>query len=294
MYNNDRNNVSAIALFDQALDQYEVTMEEIKTKPNLFSGPAQYLQQALNRIITASVADAYEMMRSLTQRMLSGLPCYSEYSLLRIASGTVNNVFRDEVMAIPYVILSVIRGEDPKVDSGWLNRVNGNIGIKSFLVNYKTSDIKIVHDTDVSNLCSVSLPYEKIFSANTNVIVPLGDKPVDITLSANEVQTLNFVKNETWLPTEPYRHDKPVIYGSYVAIRPGVKEFRIPKVVKLTPSAAEMISIIGCVTPESTVSNSYHFKMPGAFFYCQFEILSFDSGVSWTISNVKITPPSYI
>lgn len=294
MYNNDRNNVSAIALFDQALDQYEVTMEEIKTKPNLFSGPAQYLQQALNRIITASVADAYEMMRSLTQRMLSGLPCYSEYSLLRIASGTVNNVFRDEVMAIPYVILSVIRGEDPKIDSGWFNRVNGNIGIKTFLVNYKTSDIKIVHETTVSNLCSVSLPYEKLFNASQNVVVPLGNKPIDITLSANEVQTLNFTKDESWLPVEPYRHDKPVVYGSYITIRPNVKEFRIPKMVKLTPSVSEMITIMGCVTPESVVASYYHFKMPNAFFSCQLEIISFDSGMTWTISNIRITPPSAI
>lgn len=294
MRTSDRSNISAIALFDQSLDQYEETMEVIKINPNLFSGPAQYFQQALNRMITATIPDAHEMMRSLAERMLTGAACYSEHSLLLIASGSVNNVFKDEIMAIPYVLLSVIRGNDPTIDQSWLNRVNGNTGIQTFLQNYKTSDIKIVHDTNINNLVPTTLPYEKIYNADVSAMILLGNHPIDVTLSAKEIQTISFSRKDDWVPLDSRRQDQPVVYSSYITIRPQLKEFRIPKTVKLTPSASSMIDTFECVTIESTVANYYQFKVPAAYFTCQLEVMSFDSGQTWTITNIKIAPPSSV
>jgi len=292
MYTSDRNNISAIAFFDRALDLYEDSMEAIKVNPNLFSGPAQHFQQALNRMITANVPDAHEMMRSLAERMMSGIPCYSEHSLLLIASMSVNNVFKDEIMAIPYVLLSVIRGNDPSLDAIWLNRVNGNKGIEYFLRNFNSCDIKIIHSTPVDNLVPTSLPYEKLYSAETLFVIELGDNPIDITLTAKEVQTVSFDKKSDWVPSPLHRHDKPVVYSSHALIRPQLREFKVSKTVRASPSAICIMDSLGCLTTDSAFSNFYHFKTPASLFACQLDVASFDSGYTWTITNVKMVPPS--
>jgi hypothetical protein len=294
MRNSDRSNISAISLFDQSLNQYEETMDTIKANPNLFSGPAQYLQQALNRMLTASVPDAHEMMRSLAKRMISGNPCYSEHSLLLIASGSVNNIFKDEIMAIPYTLLSTIRGNDPSLDHNWLNRVNGNKGIEIFFKNYKTSDITILHTTNVNNLVTTTLPYETVYSSDASVVVRLGEHPIDLTLSSNEVQTISFDKQDSWIPHALRRQNKPVVYTSYLIIRPQVKAFRIPKTIKITPSTKELIDAFGCVTIESSIANYYQFKIPAPLFTHRLELTSFDSGQSWTITNLRIAPPGLV
>lgn len=291
MRTSDRNNMSAVGLFDHALDLYEDTMSAIKTNPNLFSGPVQHLQQALNRMITASHPDAHEMMRSLTERMLSGVECYSEHSLLLVASRSLNNVFKEEIMSIPYMILSVIRGNDPNLDTVWFNRVNGNNGIAMFLRNYKTSDIKAIHDTPVNNLVPTTLPHDKLFSASESVIVELGNHPIDLTLTSKDIQTVSFSKKDDWLPNTNRRVDKHCVFSSYITIRPQLKQFRIPKTVKLTPATSELIEALQCVSSESVVSNHYTFKTPADLFTCNLDITSFDSGQTWTIANVKIVPP---
>lgn len=292
MRTSDRVNISAVALFDQSLDQYEATMETIKVNPNLFSGPAQYFQMALNRLITSNIPDAFQMMRSLTKRILTGNKAYSEQSLLMISSGTINNVFRDELMTIAYGLLNLTRGIDPNFDAGWLSRVNGNTAIYDSLNLYKTSALYKIQNAHKDNILTADLPVDIVSADSQNVILSITPKEKEINLASLQTQVLNFSLGEGWVTHPDHRHDLPTIYQSKVTVKVGVKEFLVPKTVGMSDLVKALCTSLGCLDVNSLTTNYYHFKIPAPFFSCVLEIASFDSGSTWSITNVQIIPPS--
>lgn len=291
MRESNRVSVSAIALFDQALDNYEATMVTIKTNPHLFSGPAQYLQMAINRLLTANLPDTAQMMRSLCKRILSGNSSYSEYSLLMIASGTVNNIFKDEILAIVYTLMDLTRGKDPTFTDSWRNRINGNSAIENFLRYYKTSDIYRLKSVASENLYQATLPRVTLTSNAVTTIVPIGPEQIELNLTSSGLPSVQFSLGEDWIANPGSRPNIAKVYSSNILVKSGVKEFTIPKTVILTEEAKSLAVGLGCLT-ESAVTNYHHFKLPAAYFSCCLNLYSFDSGTNWMIGNVTILPPT--
>ena len=286
MRQSDRNTISAITLFDQSLDQYESAMDAITINPNLFSGPAQYLQMALNRLVTSSTPDGIQMLRSLAKRMVSGKSCYTERAILLIASQSVNIVFKDEVMAVMYALLNVTRGIDAATNQAWLNRVNGSTAIKIVFDEYKTSDLKILAATPSEAIAEATLPSQSVYSSNESVVLPLNNAIQEVFLTGSIEQSLSLTKDPNW------KKDIPVqIYTSSIIVSSLTKSFRIPKTVRTTPLCDALLVELGCVDAASSFMNYRVVKLPGQFFTCQLDVISQDSGQTWILTNIQIRPP---
>lgn len=291
MRESDKVNISAVSLFAEALVKYEESIVPGIIDPVQYEVPSRYFQMAMNRLISSNIPDSFQMMRILAERMISKSHPYTNPTILMLASGTPSSLAKDEILSVAYTLLQVIRGHDVVLDDLWFTRVNRNEAIKSFLMNYQTSDQREVCHCRKTNLVESQDTDVIIYSEDERLSAPIGRYNQNIVLTSNKLQSISCRLDSDLIYQEGYENTTPLTIIGSVTVKSSLNEFLVDKKIHFTDTAIEIMTATKClVSPYSTGSDT-RIKFPAPFFSIKLDMISKDSGTSWICGNIQILPP---
>lgn len=290
-----RNNPSIIEAFLDNLSDYESSLDHNNLNPITIEKPARYLQMAMNRLISASPIDSYQMLRCLVEKLILNIPAYSDIVVHLVASGSINSLFQDEINAIIFPVKDVFSGKPFVYTDSWYDRINSNAGIRSFLENFTTSDQhdilstyhgNLVRTEPIGDLCGPHFYTEELIFQ-----IPIGGSDQSVSLTHYEKQVLQLKKADNASMAAAYRDDLPLTLAGFVIVQPDIRRFLVDRSISFTPGAAYLLDALQCTPTPYVRGIPTEIMVPAPFFRCKLDVISKDSGQTWVVGNIQILPP---
>lgn len=284
----DKNNPGNIAIFSNMLDSYERDLDDTTQIPCLS------LKMALDRLLSAAIPDTYQMLRILTKRMtVPDNDKYSSKTLQYILTGINNTNLADLIIAIPGNIRKCIDGQSPDLSFTWLETIKYNPAVKAFIETYPTSEFVHLQTVPLTNIL---IPNESVKLINTDSDHPqidLGDAElVSIDLKGFQPQKISFGTIDELTYPDEFDSSKPLMIKVCVELSTSLEKFYFSQEVKFTDTAKKIIESVSSPELNRLWVGDTLITLPAQFFKCRAELVSYNSGLNWIVTNLMLLPPS--
>jgi hypothetical protein len=292
MFNPLSNNFISLKTFETYLDNYEENFVLIENDFNKADIALLHLKSALDLMIQVHPLDAFQMIRILASRMMNNT-FYSNNAFISIMEKAVQSGVADLILAIPYK-LNQIDNDNPFIfDELWFNRVNYNKAIRSFFETYLTSDIHLLKTVNTNNLITVN-EEKTLFTEDLSdslITLRLGKDNLNVNLTAFQKQTIKLLPDISLDLPEDYDSNLPLTIKTYICIKAGIREFMLDKSVKFTDNCLSILSFFDYINKTSTINGNMKFTIPNHFYSYKLELVSYNSGDTWWVSNIFVVNP---
>jgi len=134
---------------------------------------------------------------------------------------------------------------------------------------------------------------ESTTSSESDVFLLLGKDNIDLTLSSTEQQRVCFkIADELAEPSDPELTELPPAIMTSLKITPQIGSFALDRMIRFTNTALYLLKQMDCLGRQYLLSTDTLIKVPDYFYSCVLDVVSFDIGQTWTVSNIQILPPS--
>jgi hypothetical protein len=276
-----RNNLRSIDSFKQSVTAYEESVPSKDTSPIFYVKSVENIQVVLKKLSVAKTHDAVQMLRYLTDRIItcSGTG-YSSYTLQILAS-LIPSKAAD--ITIIQALQKLVKGKiSPLTDDG-ITKISGIVAVQTFLKNYPTSDQGRLQQINSDDILRTNVSVSEKFSNEHSVVLSLGKENIELTLTSTEQQRVCFKLDES-------------VNGSTIVtsikVTPQIGEFYLDLTIRFTDTAYALINEMNCLGRQYILGSDTFIRVTDYFYSCVLDVISFDSGKTWIVGNIQILPPS--
>lgn len=288
----DSNNLGSIESFEVDLFAYEKDVPQDSYHLKDYQNAAQHMAHALDRIVHASSADTYSMMRRLIAHITGKIDtAYSDVTINMVAAVSAFE-YKQKIMAIFYVIRESILGEDISLSDAWLDMIGHNRAIWHFLNNYKHHSERITEESYSGVLLTPLRETKKTASVEDHHILAVANHNYQVFLEANKVQRLSLTKDDAYVAVIDQSTSKPLPIVTEIVITPTLGHFIFDKSLRFYDDAIAQLSALGCVQQGYVRGVDTIVTLPGMFYSVLINVVSYDEGVTFHVTEFNILPPA--
>lgn len=284
--------IASITEFENDLDQYETIVVPNSTQFSNYEQPAAIMKIALTRLVMAKEADVFSMMRELVKRVRNGQETtYSDFTLRMLTSGTKDERAKQLIAAIVFSVLELVTDQPLDLGEGWLQLINQNKAILTFMENYYDSD-QVLEESYSGNPVYSQKETEKLIFEDSEVTLEIGFSNYRIKLQNGLMQHLNLGVAPDIRKLCKVPDGQKLIISSELTITPSIGWMILDKSIDFFDDALAQLKALNCAPDGYTKGRNTRIVVPGLFYSIFLSVISHDEGKTWRVTELNILPPS--